>query len=102
MLLFRIKSEPGVAYESVSYKKTSKVVSWSSKHEEITFPCEFSFVFNPYFFGVILSKKVLSKVVGSDKNYTGGAGHIGGLLIGGLIGGFKTSVHFGFKNRGCA
>ena len=42
---FEITSQPGVAYESVSYK------------HEIIFPLEFIFVFNPYINKIILSKK---------------------------------------------
>ena len=35
MLLFRIKSPPGVAYESVAYKKSMQVFLLSPKHEKI-------------------------------------------------------------------
>ena len=42
LLLFRIKSQPGVAYKSVDYKNT---FNESSKNEETTLPHEFIFVF---------------------------------------------------------
>ena len=51
LLLFRIKSQPGVAYKSVDYKKTFNVVLKSSENEEITLPHEFIFVFIWYFIG---------------------------------------------------
>ena len=35
LLLFRIKSHPGVAYESFAYKKSVQVFLFSSKHEKI-------------------------------------------------------------------
>ena len=44
LLLFRIKSEPGVAYKIVAYKKECKFVLQSSKKEEVTFPREFIFI----------------------------------------------------------
>ena len=44
-LLFRIKSQPGVAYKSVVYKKACNVVFKSSENEKITLPHEFIFVF---------------------------------------------------------
>ena len=61
LLLFWIKSQPGVAYKSVSYKQACKVVLKSSKHEEITFPHGFIFMFIPYFIAAISSKKYWQK-----------------------------------------
>ena len=62
LLLFRIKSHPGVTYESVAYKKECTVVLWPCKHEETTFPHEFVFVLTQYIIGTVFSKKMLSKV----------------------------------------
>ena len=53
-LLFRIKSQPGVAYKSAVYKRAFNVVFKSSKNEKITLPCKFIFVFIWYLIGVIL------------------------------------------------
>ena len=52
MLLFRIKSQPGVAY-----KEVCKIVLQSSKHEQIAFPQGFIFVFIQYFIGTINEHK---------------------------------------------
>ena len=72
LLLFRIKSQPGVACKGVAYrKKACKIVLQSSKHEEheeVTFSHEFTFVFTPY----IIESKMLSKVRGSEKIYKRG------------------------------
>ena len=40
LLLFRIKSQPGVAYKSVVYKKAFNLIFKFSKNEEITLPHE--------------------------------------------------------------
>ena len=44
-------------------KKACNVVLQSSKLEEIILPQDFIFAFMPYFIGLILPKKILSKVV---------------------------------------
>ena len=62
LLLFRIKSQPGVAYKSVDYKKTFNVVFKSSENEEITLPHEFIFVFIWYFSGAVLQYYLKSLV----------------------------------------
>ena len=49
-------------------KKACIVVLLSSKHEEMTFPREFIFVFIQYLIGAISSEKILSKVGGSEKS----------------------------------
>ena len=36
LLLFRIKSQPGVAYKSVVYKKAFNIIFKSFKNEEVT------------------------------------------------------------------
>ena len=61
LLLFRIKSQPAVAYKSVVYKKAFHIVLKSSKNEEITLPHEFIFVFIQYFIGVMLLEKSCQK-----------------------------------------
>ena len=61
LLLFRIKSHPGVTYESVAYKKECTVVLWPCKHEETTFPHEFVFVLTQYIIGTVFSKKNVVK-----------------------------------------
>ena len=71
-LLFQIKSQLGVAYKSVNYKKAFNVVFWSSKNEEITVPDEFIFVFMMYFIGVILSEKSCRKQRVQKKYEKGG------------------------------
>ena len=40
LLLFQIKSQPGVAYKSVVYKKAFNLIFKFSKNEEITLPHE--------------------------------------------------------------
>ena len=76
MLLFQIKSQPGVAYKSVSYiKKAFNAVLNSSKHEEIIFSFGSIFVFIPY------CQKKLPKVGGFGKNTKRGVGHTRGLFI---------------------
>ena len=40
LLLFQIKSQPGVAYKSVVYKKAFNLIFTFSKNEEITLPHE--------------------------------------------------------------
>ena len=52
LLLFRIKSQLGVAYKSVVYKKGHSVV-----FEEITLPHDFSLMFIQYFNVAILLEK---------------------------------------------
>ena len=61
LLLFRIKSQSGIAFKSFSYQKTCNIILKSSKHEEIIFPHEFIFVFILYFIGGDIVKK-MSKV----------------------------------------
>ena len=99
MLLFRTKSElktkfglnkPGVANESVVYKKACSVVFQTSKHEETTLPHEFIFVFSRYFIEVILLKKSCQKR-GVRKKDKKGNGHIVGLCIEGR---FKPSAYY--------
>ena len=51
LLLFRIKSQPDVAYQSVTYKKARDIVLSSSKREEVIFTYEFIFVFTPISLG---------------------------------------------------
>ena len=69
MLLFLIKSQPGVAYKNVVYKKVCNVIFQSSKNEEMTLSHEFTFVF----IGWWLEKRKKHKRMGD--------GHIGGLSI---------------------
>ena len=80
LLLFWIKSQPGADYESVAYKKACNCVLWSSKHEEITFPCEFIFLFILFFIGLILPKGCCRKSGVRKKDIKVGNGHIGGCL----------------------
>ena len=62
LLVFQIKSQPGVPYKSVAYKKRHyNVVFKSSKNENITLPHEFIFVFIQYFNGAILPGKSCQK-----------------------------------------
>ena len=76
MLLFQIKSQPGVAYKTVSYiKKAFNAVLNSSKHGEIIFSFGYNFVFIPY------CQKKLPKVGGFEKNIKRGVGHTKGLFI---------------------
>ena len=77
-LLFQIKSQLGVAYKSVNYKKAFNVVFWSSKNEEITVPDEFIFVFMMYFIGAILSEKSCRKQRVQKKYEKGGMAIQGG------------------------
>ena len=51
-----IKSQPGVTYKSVVYKKSCKSVLQSFKHEKMTLPHGFIFVFILYLIGAILPK----------------------------------------------
>ena len=44
LLLFRIKSEPSVAYKIGAYEKECNCVLQSSLKEEVTFPREFIFI----------------------------------------------------------
>ena len=67
-LLFRIKPQSGVAYKNLRIRKECNFVLYSSKHEEITFHHEFTFVLTPYILGALLSKKTLSKVGVMQKN----------------------------------
>ena len=60
-LLFWVKSQPGVAYKQVVYKKAFNLVFKSSKTEEITLLHEFIFVFIWYFIGAILLEKSCQK-----------------------------------------
>ena len=53
-----LRSQPGVAYKSIGYRKTCNFVLQSSKHEEMIFPYEFIFEFMPHFIRAILSKDV--------------------------------------------
>ena len=71
LLLFPIKSQHGVVYNSVAYKKGYNVVLQSSKHEEITFPHEFIFYLPRLSLGNI-AKKMLSVVGDSEKYVKGG------------------------------
>ena len=77
-LLFQIKSQLGVAYKSVNYKKAFNVVFQSSKNEEITVPDEFIFVFIMYFIGAILSEKSCRKQRVQKKYEKGGMAIQGG------------------------
>ena len=77
LLLFRIKSQPGVAYKSVVYKKAFKVVFKSSKNEKLTLPHECLFL---CLSGISLGRycrKSLAKS-GFGKNIKRGDGHKGG------------------------
>ena len=56
-----IKSQPGVAYKSVVYKRAFSIVFKSSKNEKITFLHSCIFVFIWYFIGAILSEKSCQK-----------------------------------------
>ena len=56
MLLFRIRSQPGVAYISFAYKKACNIVFKSSKIEKMILLHEFNFVFIWYFSGAIMYK----------------------------------------------
>ena len=51
-----IKSQPGVTYKSVAYKESCKSVLQSFKHEKMTLPHGFIFVFILYLIGAILPK----------------------------------------------
>ena len=53
-----IKSQPGVAYKSVAYKKSCKSVLQSFKNEKMTLSHEFIFVFILYLIGAILPKNI--------------------------------------------
>ena len=53
-----LRSQPGVAYKSIGYRKTCNFVLQSSKHEEMIFPYEFIFEFMSHFIRAILSKDV--------------------------------------------
>ena len=64
LLLFRIKSEPGVALKSIVYEKTCDVFSLLKMKKQLYH--EFIFKFVQYFIGVI-SSKVLSKASSSEK-----------------------------------
>ena len=61
LLLLWIKSQPGVSYKSIVYKRAFDIVFKSSKNEKVTLPHELIFVFVWYFIGVILSKKSCQK-----------------------------------------
>ena len=85
-LLFQIKSQQGVAYKSVVYKKACNIVFQSSKNEKITLPCEFIFVFICYFTGQYC-RKSLPKNGSSEW----GDDHIRCLSIEGR---FKAFAHY--------
>ena len=87
---FRIKSQSGVAYKSVIYKKAFNIDFYSSKNEEITVPHEFIFVFTRYFIGAILLEKSCQKH-GVWKKYKKGDRHVRGLPIEGR---FKPSAYY--------
>ena len=78
LLLFRIKSHPGVTYESVAYKKECTVVLWPCKHEETTFSHEFVFVLTQYHWHGIFKKIVKGGGVG---NTIEGDDHIRGSKL---------------------
>ena len=59
-------------------KKECKVVLWSQKHEEISFPDEFIFLITLYIIGGYCQKKMLPKGVGVVRKNIKGDGHIGG------------------------
>ena len=61
LLLFWIKSQPGIVYKSDVYKKACNIVFKSSKNENLILPNEFIFVFILYFIGAILLKKSCQK-----------------------------------------
>ena len=67
LLPFRIKSQPGIAYKSVAYKKACNVVLQSSKYEEITLSHGFIFVFISYFLGGDIGKRMFAKVESLEK-----------------------------------
>ena len=68
LLIFWIKSKPVVSYRSsVFFKKICSFAFKSSKNKEITLPHEFIFVFIWYFNWSNIVRKVLPKVVGSEK-----------------------------------
>ena len=71
LLLFWIKSQPGVAYKTVVYKKVFNHVFKSSKNEEITLPHEFNFFFVWYFIGAVLLENSCQKW-GVQKKYKKG------------------------------
>ena len=60
-LLRWIKSQPGVVYKSVAYNKSCNLVLQSFKHEKMTLPHGFIFVFILYFIGAVLPKKCYQK-----------------------------------------
>ena len=66
LLLFQIKSQPGVGYKSTVYKKAITVAFKSSTNEEITLPHWFIFVFIQYFIEGYCQKS-LAKSGGSEK-----------------------------------
>ena len=70
-LLFRTKSQPGVAYESVACKRAFNVALRSSKNEKTTLPHKFIFAFISCFIGAIFSEKSCQKL-GVWKEYKKG------------------------------
>ena len=60
-LLCWIKSQSGVAYKSVVYKRAFNVVLRLLKMKKITLSCEFIFVIIWYFIGAILSEESCQK-----------------------------------------
>ena len=66
LLLFGRKSQPDVSYKVLLIKECSvlSVVLYSCRHEEITVPHEFIFVFNPCNTGEILAKNVKREELG--------------------------------------
>ena len=77
-LLFRTKSQPGVVYESVAYKRALNVAFRSSKNEKITLPHKFIFAFIWCFIRAIFSEKSCQKW-GVWKNIKRGVGHRKGV-----------------------
>ena len=53
-----IKSQPGVAYKSVAYKKSCEIVLQSFRHKKMTLPHGFIFAFILYLIGAILPKYI--------------------------------------------
>ena len=66
-LLFRIKSQPGVAYKSAVYKRAFNVVFKSSKNEKNNFAMQVYFCVYLVSHWGNLARRVLSKVRGLEK-----------------------------------
>ena len=58
LLLFRIKSQPGVACIGIFYKTNIEHCFLVSKNEKMTLPHDFVFVFIWYFIGAIFQRGV--------------------------------------------